>query len=476
MEIDPDHPGTLYVGVFGDVDSTVRPRVYKTINSGGSWSLLPGLRASYVPALVLQRSTGTLYAATFEGLFATQDGGATWTRRYRGDELYQLVGTSSGTLYGAFFPAGVLRSVDGGRTWHDPALPSPDRPAAQILSLAIDPLGNRVLAASNFLGVFALDPGTGWKLANRGLRSTLINSLAVTATSPPLLFASTEGGGVFVRGNGGDFSPRDTGLPRRPNQELFTYGLAYSPGAPRSLTIGLDEGTVAKTSDAGRHWTPEPAAICLPADVVGFSPPSTILVSSTAGSTDDGCSASCLTKISRDGGASFTCLDGPPRVSVFLVDPLQPATVYAAADEDVWQSTDGGLHFTLRATHLGVSISALVASPAAHQTLYAGGFDGVLKSVDGGATWALASRGLFGTNALAVDPSNASIVYADGLLAHTGGFDRRIFESRDGGASWTPLGDGFPASVGVSALALDAVHHVLFAGTQGASTWALDLP
>jgi photosystem II stability/assembly factor-like uncharacterized protein len=476
LEIDPDHPDTLYAGVIDDGQLNVLPRVYKTTNGGGRWTRLPGLRASYVIALVFQRSTHTLYASTFEGLFATRDGGATWSQSYRGDGLAQLVAAPSGALYGAFFGVGVLRSVDGGRTWNDPAPPSADKPVDQIFSLALDPLGNRLFAASQFLGLFVLDPGAAWKPANRGLRSASIYSLAVTATNPPLLFASAEGGGVFVRGAGGDFIPRNVGIPKSSFLQRFAYGFAYSPSAPRSLLIGLDKGAVATTSDTGRHWAPGPPAICLPVTVVGSSPPSTIFVSTTFSTSDGSCSASCLTKVSRDGGASFTCLDGPPRVSVFLTDPLQPATVYAAAADDVWKSTDGGLHFTLLASHLGVTISALVASPAANQTLYAGGFNGVLKSVDGGHTWSSANRGLSGTKALAVDPSNASVVYADGLLPNGERSDRRIFVSRDGGASWTPIGEGLPATVFVTSLALDPVHQVLYAGTQGASAWALDLP
>ncbi|HEX4497980.1 MAG TPA: hypothetical protein VIE43_20055 [Thermoanaerobaculia bacterium] len=39
--------------------------------------------------------------------------------------------------------------------------------------------------------------------------------------------------------------------------------------------IGFADGSVAKTSDAGLHWNLAPPWICKPADVLGFSPPST---------------------------------------------------------------------------------------------------------------------------------------------------------------------------------------------------------
>jgi hypothetical protein len=74
-------------------------------------------------------------------------------------------------------------------------------------------------------------------------------------------------------------------------------------------------------------------------------------------------------------------------------------------------------------------------------------------------------------SALVVDPVKPATVYL-------GIFGVGIFASTDGGASWSALGEGFPAG-GFSpypALALDSARHALYAGTQGAGAWALTLP
>jgi photosystem II stability/assembly factor-like uncharacterized protein len=478
LDLDPDHPDTLY-GVNGSSSGAAIPLLYKTTDGGGSWTLLPGLKATQIFAFARQRSTGTLYVSTLEGLFATRDEGATWTLLYL--NLFEvLVAMPSGTLYGSRGLGGVVSSVDGGRTWNDPIPSAPGSPHGQTTVLALDLLGDHLLVGTAATGIFSLGAATGWTQVNRGLQATDITGLAVSSTSPPLLFAATFGGGVFASSNGGaGFSARNTGIPASFVTETFASGIATSPRAPRSLVTGTflpQLGSVAQTSDAGRHWTSETPS-CLLVDALALNPPSTLFVASTSAFLGDSCPdpSSCTAKVSHDGGSSFACLDGPQAASAFLIDPVQQAVVYAAAGDAIWKSTDNGEHFALAASNLGMIITSLVASPAAPQTLYAGGVGGVLKSTDGGASWSSASSALPGAiTALVVDPSKHSLVYA--LVYGGGAFPTGVFESHNGGASWRPLGIGFPAGVFTTALALDPVHHILYAGTQGSGAWALALP
>jgi photosystem II stability/assembly factor-like uncharacterized protein len=477
LEIDPDHPGTLYAGYFNsDFANPAVPSLYKTTDGGGHWDASTTLQAFQVYAIARDRSAGLLYAATSDGLMSTLDGGATWAQVYTG-VVDPLVVAPSGTLYGYLWFSGVFRSADGGRTWIDPAPLSPSRPIEQVFALALDPQGNRLLAANDTLGVDALDAGTRWTPVNQGLRATDVFGLAAASTNPPLLFVATNGGGVFVSGDGGaDFVARNAGLSPAPvTRQVFPAALAYSPQAPRSPVIGLSLGSVATTSDAGRHWRVAPS-ICKPADVLGFSPPSTIFVSST---TPGNCTGplSCDTQISRDGGATFSCLDGPRNASAFLVDPVRPAVVYAAAGAILWKSTDRGLHFSRITDNLGVMIKTLASSPAARQTLYAGGDTGALKSVDSGLTWSPIGHGVLGgVTSLVVDPSNPARVYAAANISNGTLLGHGVFASHDAGATWSRLGDGLPAAVSATRLALDPLRHVLYAGTFGSGVWAVAVP
>ncbi|HEY0781670.1 MAG TPA: hypothetical protein VGE98_04380 [Thermoanaerobaculia bacterium] len=71
--------------------------------------------------------------------------------------------------------------------------------------------------------------------------------------------------------------------------------------------------------------------------------------------------------------------------------------------------------------------------------------------------------------ALAVDPADTRILYA-GVQASG------IFRSADGGAMWTPLGDGLPIRAFFGVLRLDPARRTLYAGTSGSGVWALPLP
>jgi photosystem II stability/assembly factor-like uncharacterized protein len=476
LEVDSNHPGTLYAGFFNsDFASPAQPSLYETTDGGGHWIASTTLQAFQIFTLALQRSTGLLYAGTSDGLMSSPDGGATWMRLCT-DLVASLVVAPSGTLYGDLV-SGVDVSTDGGRTWTDPAPLSPSRPSDQIFSLALDPPGDRLLVADGFLGVDSLTSGSGWTRANQGLRATAVDGVAAASTNPPLLFVATLGEGVLVSGDGGaDFISRNAGLSMAVTQQVSPLGLTFHPKEPRSLVTGFGDGSVGTTSDAGRHWRLAPS-ICRPADVLGFSPPSTIFVSSDA--TGFFCTGrfSCHTQVSRDGGATFTCIDGPDNVSAFLVDPLRPVVVYAAAGAVLWKSTDRGFHFTQIADGLGVVVRTLASSPAARQTLYAGGDAGVIKSVDGGLTWSPVGAGVLGgVTALVVDPSNPALVYVTAYISNGILLSHGVFASRDAGATWSRLGDGLPGAVNAAQLALDPLNHVLFAGTSGSGVWALAVP
>lgn len=470
LDLDPDHPGTLYAALANGSSAAPFPLLYKTTDGGAHWSVLPGLKASAVTALALQRPAGTLYAATPEGLFATPDGGATFASRSAGP-LNALVAASSGTLFGATATGQVVKSGDDGKSWAEPSSTSQTPHTSRVAPagatvLALDAAGGRLLVGTSAQGLFALDAATGWKEARRGYRASRVSGLAMAAANPPLLFASTLGGGVFASRDGGDFSARNSGIPAHPWGVLATV-LAADPAVPGALAVGVDLGQVAQTTDGGLKWTAR-SPTCLSVDHLALAAPATLLVASALAFNSGGCTgATCTAKVSRDGGASFACLDGPQEVTAFLVDPVRTGTVYAAGDDAFWKSTDQGAHFARVASHLGMVVTALAASPAAPQTFYAGGYKGLLKSTDGGATWsATAEKGpVF---ALAVDPANPAVLYAAG-----GAF---VTTSADGGAAWSPLKEGFPPYADATTLALDARRHTLYAGTQGRGVWALTLP
>ncbi len=142
------------------------------------------------------------------------------------------------------------------------------------------------------------------------------------------------------------------------------------------------------------------------------------------------------------------------RVSDIAIHPLNKSTWYvAAASGGVWKTVNGGTTWTpIFDDQSSYSIGALAVDPGDPLTVWVGtgennsqrsvGYgDGVYKSTDGGRTWTntgLKSSAHIGR--IAIDPRNSSIVYvaAQGPL-WSGGGERGVYKTTDGGATWTRI-------------------------------------
>jgi len=153
------------------------------------------------------------------------------------------------------------------------------------------------------------------------------------------------------------------------------------------------------------------------------------------------------------------------RVTGIAIDPVDNSVYIAGAQGGVWKSTDNGATWTPLTDFLTtLAIGSIAIDPAAHAagsaTIYVGtgegnsscdsyGGVGVYKSVNSGATWTgptgtaqFQNRGI---TSIAVDRTNSSHVL---LTSGSGAFSpactsgpvlpsRGIYESNDGGGTWT---------------------------------------
>jgi photosystem II stability/assembly factor-like uncharacterized protein len=158
------------------------------------------------------------------------------------------------------------------------------------------------------------------------------------------------------------------------------------------------------------------------------------------------------------------------RVVDIAVDPVAPDTIYvAAATGGVWKSTDKGARFTsIWPAANPQSMGALVITSTG--TLFAGtgetnpgggsltyGGSGIYRSIDGGSTWqlvGLTDSGAIGR--LVVDPTDSQHIFAAvaGHLYNPGG-ERGVYESTDGGSTWTLVLAGDNDTTGAVDLAID---------------------
>jgi photosystem II stability/assembly factor-like uncharacterized protein len=256
---------------------------------------------------------------------------------------------------------------------------------------------------------------------------------------------------------GGGRAAASAGLPNTPDY----HSLLVDPTNSRKLVLGTHGGLYV-SSDGGRHWRFDALA---GNDAMNLARP---------GGDTIWLAGHEVFKKSSDGGATWSDVRpaGLPSLDIhgFAVDPRNPSTLYAAvAGQGLYRSRDRGRSFSLASDQVGGSVMALAVVPDGR--ILAGDMrQGLLQSSDGGASWKQTLRAqLMG---LAVNPSDPKrllaagagialstdggrswrsvLDLADGVgpvawsqsnpkLAYAVAFNRILYRSGDGGASWQPV-------------------------------------
>ncbi len=256
---------------------------------------------------------------------------------------------------------------------------------------------------------------------------------------------------------GGGRAAASAGLPNTPDY----HSLLVEPTNSRKLVLGTHAGLYV-SSDGGRHWRFDALA---GNDAMNLARP---------GGDTIWLAGHEVFKKSSDGGATWRDVRpaGLPSLDIhgFAVDPRNPSTLYAAvAGQGLYRSRDGGRSFSLASDQVGGSVMALAVVPDGR--ILAGDMrQGLLQSSDAGASWKQTLRAqLMG---LAVNPSDPKrllaagagialstdggrswrsvLDLADGVgpvawsqsnpkLAYAVAFNRTLYRSGDGGASWQPV-------------------------------------
>jgi photosystem II stability/assembly factor-like uncharacterized protein len=199
------------------------------------------------------------------------------------------------------------------------------------------------------------------------------------------------------------------------------------PSEPNVFYIGAVDGGVWKSDDYGRTWKPifnhEPTQ-SIGAIAVASSNPNIIYVASGEGLQRPDLSVGDGIYKSTDGGRTWTHLGlrDSEQIPALAVDPTNPNRVFAAV--------------------LGHPYG-----PNAQR--------GIFRSLDGGKTWqkVLYKDENTGGDDVEIDPANPQIVYATLWRARQGPWEDNnayggagggIYESTNGGTTWTQLTHGLP--------------------------------
>jgi photosystem II stability/assembly factor-like uncharacterized protein len=291
---------------------------------------------------------------------------------------------------------------------------------------------------------------------------TLEDRTLMSATWTGVGPAPLVGLGAHDNGSTGTTSGRITGIAPDPTNTNIIY-------------IATAGGGIWKTTDAQDakpNWTPLTDNIPGTTDSMGaiaVAPSNTQVVYAGTGEANNSGDSNYGEGIlfSNNGGSSWT-LENPGgmftglTVGKIAIDPTNPNVAYAAVGNvgsnkafipgtGIYKTTNGGTTWTNTTASITNqdSFSDVAINPSNPSTVYAavGPFygssnSGIYESTNGGTNWTLLSNfpngSSIGRIALAIAPSNPSIIYAAAENASTGKL-ADLEESTDGGNTWTNL-------------------------------------
>ncbi len=323
--------------------------LFQSTNSGSAWSAFDAnISGAVFDVSVDPSNSATMVVATESGIYRTVNSGASWSLQSSlssssNTTVFTRSPGTPGTLYVTTCCTSIYKSTDDGVTWnYSGSAPS------QAEGMIADPL------AANTVYLFGYTPpyvyvstngGSTWNPAAAGLPGTQIYTM--TATSDGVLYAGTLGSGIYKSTNqGASWSAVNTGLPQ--NSYAYQHSLSAS-----GTTAYFAAGTIYSTTNGGASWAALPASIG--AGSVAADPQnSSVLYAITYAGT---------VQVSTNAGSSWSAVatglpSGLSYSSEIVVDPTNSmraflvAQVYSAAFVSKLNSTGSALIWS---TYLGGS-------------------------------------------------------------------------------------------------------------------------
>jgi uncharacterized repeat protein (TIGR01451 family) len=478
MVIDPTDKDTVYVHAPTSPSSAA---LYVTRDGALTWAPLSAAApAGYLFDIAVPASNpARIWIAGENGLYVSSNSGLNFSPSFSPPtaDAASVIAINPADPTNLFIaePYGhVYRTINEGATWVDV---SGNVTAGQPQTIALRPMQTTPHVLVGGLGGLSLSTvgGTTWAPRETGFTSTRISSLSADPTSDRV-YVSVSGGGVhYVSGGGDSTTAVDNTKLRQLTQIPTSFGVPAvlaQDGAPGRLFASLDN-RIARSLDGGSNWTLTgfPLLPAIQARSLTSSPgnPQVIL-------------AGIVSSLYRtaDGGDTWapaiTGLPAGSYVEVVSFAPSDPLVAYAVPNVTapvgqgqsfgVYRSTNAGL--TWSAANTGIEtlpVVGLAVDPTNAQIVYASGASKLWKTTNGGSSWvelSWPSQQVGYPTALAVDPLHPQILYASGFSA--------VARSINRGESWEFLraAQTMPLWLPDEVLPDPRRPHVLLVGTQKA--------
>jgi photosystem II stability/assembly factor-like uncharacterized protein len=447
LAIDPSTPSTLYA-------KNDDQQILRSDNGGIRWVVVGDVTdvlGDFIIGVdicleVIPQNPTALFLGTLEGLYRSNDGGASWMKTGLSEETDYLVADpgSTDTLYAGKDDGALFVSTDGGKEWKQ--LQNTD---FNVQDLVIDPGNPSTLYAAtgdpgfpfsaNYKPDMAIrvsrDKGKHWDVIFQP-GGIAINRIALDPNTPGNLYAGSNLG-IFRSTDGGkQWNMQNKGLTAEEVDNMV-----IDPNAP-CILFGGAANRLIKSEDCGAHWTTINANTPDAYLRTGY-----LLMDYLKPSTLYWLTGWNLYK-SEDSGHNWKIIEvnHNDATTAIDMDPKDPKTLYAVEYCNctmrffyLYQSLDGGDSWKELPVPADAIISIALA-PTTPTSIYAYTTAGILKSQDGGNNWQSIENGLpeDSLGDIFVDPNNSDTLF---MLSEK----RSMYTSTNGGGSWRKITANLPS-------------------------------
>ena len=442
--------------------------IYRSQNRGDTWTARTSVPASVNALEIDPSSPDVLYASNyFQGIFASQDGGATWQSLGSPTESWNfVVDPANPQRLLAATGRGLFISDNRGLAW------LPTTMTASVSDVDVDPVDSMTIYVGHLDGKVSrtTDGGATWTTLPVNLDPFGIPNVVIDPTQSANIVTYGGDAAMISTDFGATFAKRSAGIYASAPHSLSTVGgrnyFALAAGGVYYVEAG-GATSHAVNNAALAQLQPSPVS-----GVRVFGLPS------TAADMLYAILSSRVIAKSIDSGVSWSSIWDDPAISVQKVaaSVFEPQTLYAATSQGVYKSADAGVNWAPRNTGLPAGIFvqdvAVASMPA---ILYASGYTAtpgsppthvhrIYRSGDAGASWQEASDPESGSLVpVVVDPRDPNVVYT--ILGRSG----QLRKATNGDSNWTPLNgpNGAPLCC-VRSIAFDPANpRVIYAGVAG---------
>jgi len=419
--------------VFADGASTFAGYtggIYKSTNNGANWTS-SGLSGEDVR--VIYKSGSTIFAGADEGkLWATTDGGTTWSPRHISLTTRRITSllSSGSKLFAGTEVDGIFMSTNGGTNWSSAGQPNGNVYAFSLIEYASS------IFTSNGYGISkTTNDGATWLKSNEGISSLTIRYFTSSGSN---LYTSIDPAGVFMSSNNGlTWVEKNGGFPNSP------YCFAIGEAGGNLYTSVFIEG-IYRSTNGGTNWV----SVGLPGVTIGGF--------ATIGS--DIYAVGAVVYRSTNNGLNWAQFYTGGVGSMQGIYAAGSVLYVATQTTGVHVTTNNGLNWSN--TNSGITSKNITAFTSIGSTVFAGtDTAGVFKTTNNGLNWSAVNTGLSNKNINALEKVGNSVVAA----TKTG-----VFYSTNFGESWLNFNQGINS--GIEVLSLYNFNNItLYAGTKGQS-------